>query len=272
MQEFNFYIDDSGTRNPDRKPGRSHFGGDWFALGGILVASEDEASIRQRHADFCQRWEITYPLHSVRIRHRSENFAWIGQLEKADQHRFYRELEDLLVGSPIIALACVIHRPGYNARYTPIYGTERWSLCKTAFPIIAERAAKFAVAHDRRVRLYVERSDKASEKLLKGYFDEMRTEGMPFAAGGNPKYQPLDGAVMKSRLYDLQFKRKTSPMVQLADLMLYPLCKGAYDGSYRPYAALRDAGKLIEAHLAEDQRSVGGIKYSCFDGFTTQTQ
>jgi hypothetical protein len=265
MKEFNFYIDDSGTRNPDRKPGKSHFGGDWFALGGVVVASEHEGDARDLHGSFCEAWKIDYPLHSVKIRHRSDNFAWVGALDEREQKRFFAELDELMRTVPVFALACVIDRPGYNARYAEKYGKDRWSLCKTAFPIIAERAVKFAMLHAARVRLYVERSDKASEPLLRSHYESLRADGMPFANGGDAKYQPLTGDVMRERLYDLKFKNKTSPMLQLADLMLYPLCKGKYQPDYRPMDMLKREGKLIEAILPAELTGTVGTKYSCFD-------
>ena len=44
---MHFYMDDSGTRNPDRHPGRTPAHGyDWFALGGVLIKQEDEESAR----------------------------------------------------------------------------------------------------------------------------------------------------------------------------------------------------------------------------------
>jgi len=265
MKTYNFYIDDSGTRDPDRKPHASSFGGDWFALGGVIVASDDEERARELHQAFCESWNITYPLHSVKIRHRSENFAWIGQLDSGETSRFFAELDKLIQDCPVVAMACVIDRPGYNTRYFEKYGEGRWSLCKTSFPIVAERAAKFARLMDARIRLYIERSDKKSENLLRGYYDKLRAEGMPFAGGGNTKYAPLAAEEFKKRLYDLKFKFKSSPMVQLADLMLYPLCKSAYAPAYRPMAMLREQGKLIEAILPSDMHAVCGTKYSCFD-------
>ena len=73
-----FYIDNSGARNPDKKPGkRPEHGYDWFALGGILLKEEDKSEARERHGAFCQRWNITYPLHSSEIRGRTLNFLWL---------------------------------------------------------------------------------------------------------------------------------------------------------------------------------------------------
>lgn len=265
MREFNFYIDDSGTRHPDRKPMSNGFGGDWFALGGIVVAAEAENEARSKHAEFCRRWGIDYPLHSVKIRHRSEPFTWIGNLPPIERGRFYAELDKLLIEIPVAVLACVVDRPGYNARYAARYGQDRWSICKTAFPIIAERAVKFAMLHDARVRLFVERSDKKTDALLRAHYDELRETGMPFQGGGDAKYSPLTGDIMKKRLYDLRFKSKSSPMIQLADLMLYPLCKASYEQDYRPMQLLRENGKLIEAHIPREFVATIGTKYSCFD-------
>jgi len=44
---LNFYLDDSGTRTPNRKPllfdsGKNEF----FALGGVLINEEDEGRVR----------------------------------------------------------------------------------------------------------------------------------------------------------------------------------------------------------------------------------
>lgn len=74
----NFYIDDSGTRKPNRHP--LSFDPpvrDFFALGGVLIDEEDEAAARNAHATFCAKWGITYPLHSVEIRHCAQNFSWL---------------------------------------------------------------------------------------------------------------------------------------------------------------------------------------------------
>jgi hypothetical protein len=51
---------------------------------------------------------------------------------------------ELMSASPFLGFACVIDRPGYNARYREKYGREQWSLCKTAFSELVERAAKYA--------------------------------------------------------------------------------------------------------------------------------
>lgn len=59
-------------------------------------------------------------------------------------------------------------------------------------------------------------------------------------------------------------RTKKTPMLQVADLMLYPMAKGGYDPTYRPYVDLMAAGKLIDALLPVEDRPTLGIKYSCF--------
>ena len=55
-------------------------------------------------------------------------------------------------------------------------------------------------------------------------------------------------------------------MAQVADLLLYPMAKGRYGRTYRPYCDLRARGKLIDCVLSEEEVPTLGIKYSCFDG------
>lgn len=52
----------------------------------------------------------------------------------------------LMRDAPVIGLACVIDWPGYNKRYAEKYAENRWMLCKTAFSVVVERAAKFAIS------------------------------------------------------------------------------------------------------------------------------
>src|SRR3546814_8714594 len=44
-------------------------------------------------------------------------------------------------------------------------------------------------------------------------------------------------------------------MLQIADLVLFPMAKAGYAPEYRPYAKLAEAGKLIDFHLRPEDRS-----------------
>ena len=84
LSRLHFYMDDSGTRNPDKKQGTTAtHRRDWFALGGILVLEEDEEEARTLHSGFCNRWNLLHPLHSAEIRNRSLNYAWLDKLDEA---------------------------------------------------------------------------------------------------------------------------------------------------------------------------------------------
>lgn len=84
IPEYHLFIDDSGSRDPDRRPKHSRDDRmDCFALGGILIKAEDIDDLKRQHADFCARHDITYPLHSNPIRGGRENFGWLKTPEKA---------------------------------------------------------------------------------------------------------------------------------------------------------------------------------------------
>ena len=116
VNAMHFYMDDSGTRNPDRHPGRvpAH-GYDWFALGGVLLKEEDEETVRAARSDLYRQWNLpdSVSLRSADVRSKAGAFAWLGKVEKAERERFLEELYQLMAGIPVIGHACVIDRPGY---------------------------------------------------------------------------------------------------------------------------------------------------------------
>jgi hypothetical protein len=263
---LNLYLDDSGTRHPTRNVGAipAH-GRDWFALGGILVRSDEEAQARDLHEAFCARWEIAAPLHSSEIRSKKDNFNWLRNIEEGEQNQFYEDLSCLMRDVPVIGIACTIDRNGYNARYLEMYQMQPWSLCKTAFTVVVERAVKFARTKQLPLRVYPERCNKPEDAMLKSYYDMLKREGMPFAKDTSGVYAPLTSEEFSSTLYEFKTKDKTSPMSQLADLFLWPICMGGYDPGNRAYARLMGEGKLIECHLKIEDWPQLASKYSCFD-------
>lgn len=261
-----FFMDDSGTRHPDHKISVAHHGNDWFALGGILIDDELIDDAKAQVAIFRARWPQLgdAPLHSYEIRGNHENFAWLGQ-DPHLRHRFLTELEQLLLQLPVIGLACVIDRPGYNARYREKYGRQQWRLCKTAFEVVVERAVKHSAERRRKLRVYVERSSKADDTLMKEYYNALKQQGHSFNPDTAAVYNPLGSVDFASTLYEFRAKGKSSVLMQIADLYLWPMCIGGYDAGNRAYSALLDAGKLIDCCLSPEQIAERGIKYSCFD-------
>ena len=55
------YLDDSGTRNPDRKLPQQVMFRDWFTLGGFTTKEEDKGAIERAHPSFCQEREDNLP-------------------------------------------------------------------------------------------------------------------------------------------------------------------------------------------------------------------
>jgi hypothetical protein len=262
---LNFYMDDSGTRTPNRKPLIYNKNTrEFFALGGILINEEDEALARKLYSEFCSRWSITYPLHSVEIRHRMDRFSWLNR-DRFERDGFMRDLTRVLLSLNALGLACVIDRPGYDARYREHYGRRQWHLCRTAFSIAVERAAKYARSTDRKLRVMPERSSRADDEKLLRYYDNLRNSGPPFSQASSAHYSPLTASEFRETLHEIRFKTKSSPMAQVADLYLWPITIAGYDPRNRPYVALRASGRLIESRLSAEQIEGGGSKYSCFE-------
>lgn len=264
---LNLYLDDSGTRHPTRKVGKKPAHGyDWFALGGIVVQSDREDEARALHAAFIKKWSVTAPLHSSEIRSQNLGFDWLRKLEKADRDRFYEELYCLMRDAPVTGIACTIDRPGYNGRYLEKYEKHPWMLCKTAFTVIVERAAKFARTQGIKLRVHPERCNKAEDRSLQEYYNSLKTDGTPFAKDNSDKYAPLNAEDFSETLYEFKLKHKSSPMAQLADLYLWPICIGGYDSKNKPYERLMNDQKLIECHIPPEHWPTLASKYSCFEG------
>lgn len=263
--KYVLYVDDTGSLDPDTQPLLTRKDRmDCFGLGGFLLKEEDIPDVRRKHAQFCMKWEITYPLHSSSIRGGRGDFAWLKKPETAGL--FFQALEGFLLSLPILGVACVIHRPGYVARYQDRYKEALWYMCKTAFSILIERAAKFADEQDRFLEVVFEGAGKKEDHDLKRYLRELKQSGSPFDQTTSHSYQPLTAHDFRRIvLGDAHQKTKLVPMLQIADLMLYPIAKGGYDHTYPPYQKLQQGGKLIDSCFVEEDRPLRGIKYSCFE-------
>lgn len=262
--EYHLFIDDTGSRDPDKAtPGPRRDRMDCFGLGGVLIKQEDVDEVKQRHAEFCIKHEITYPLHSYKIRGGREDFGWLKTPEKA--RVFFPELDAFLLSLPVVGIAAIVDRPGYVARYREQYADRLWYMCKTAYSILIERAAKYADSQGRVLRVFFEESGKHEDRDIIQYAKALKRDGMPFNSSNSASYTSLMAEDFQ-RLVMGEPKRRTkkTAMLQIADLMLYPMAKGGYDPTYKPYVDLMAAGKLIDALLAPEDRPLLGIKYSCF--------
>lgn len=262
---FSLYLDDSGVRYPDRKPALDrHDGMDCFALGGLLIETEALAALTADYDRLTSRYGIGYPLHSHKIRARKDTFRWL-ESDPVTAAAFYQDLERFLCGIPGYAVGCCIDRPGYHARYAGLYGKDPWKLCKSAYAIVVERAAKWAIRHERKLIVFVEQTGKREDSDIARYHRDMLAQGMYFHKERSGKYDPLSGPdLAKTLMKNPNFVKKDNKAAQVADLILYPIVKGGYDPTYRPYRMLWDAGKIIDSVLEEEERLALGVKYYCF--------
>lgn len=263
--EFLLYMDESGSRDPDKHPRQTTAEPNWFGIGGILVRAADKPRIEVAMAALRGRWPQIgdQPFRSYDIRNRSGRFRWLADLEEGELQAFYDDLSNMIASQPIVVLGCVVHRPGYNERYLKKYGSRRWKLCKTAFHIAVERAAKYVCHHEGRMRVYVERSDKATEQQLKSYYEAMREVGAPFSQQTSEKYHPMPVDALRPTLLEFGVKTKESNLMQLADLVLWPICRGGYVPEDRAYQLLQSKQLLLDSHCTQENGLLG-IKYFCF--------
>lgn len=266
-----FYMDDSGARALDKKPEPPRIDGlDYFALGGVLVRSEDVETINDAHRKLCTNHNITYPLHFSCIRSKKKHFRWMeSDHERAES--FLNDMWEMMFELPIIGHACVIHRPGYIARYHERYGSNRWELCKSAYTIAVERAAKFALREGRKLIVHIEQTGRKEDRRIKTYHREMLEAGMPFDTANSLKYAPVDSDRFKKTMTaNPSFYTKANLLGQLADIALFTLAKGGYDSNYRPYKGMVDSNTILNQQTVSGDVNVEGVKYYCFDGLESE--
>ena len=260
-------FDDSGSRDPDRTDMASLIRDDkmdWFALGGIIVKEEDVKAVVRQHQLFLQKWNIDYDLHSTKIRGHHGKFAWLKKKENSTL--FYSELGQFLVSLPVICIACVIHRPGYVIRYREKYNERLWQMCKTTFSILVERTAKYVDKQNGQLEIIFEGSGKKEDSDIIQYLRSLKSTGNPFNPATSQDYKPFT-AEDYSRVIIGEPRRKTkaNPLLQIADLLLYPLAKSGYNAEYPPFKALIKHNKIIDCVIPPEDMPFMSIKYSCFD-------
>jgi hypothetical protein len=251
--KLHLYFDDSGSRKPDHKPTVARRDKmDHFSLGGILMREDNIEALLNEYYDFMERWNLSdpehpTPLHSTKIRSRQKEFAWLGN-DKKREAEFLKDLGETICSLPYLAIACVVHRPGYNARYSEKYNGEPWMLCKTACTILIERAAKYADAQGANLEIYFEESGKNEDQDIQKYVKSLKQEGMPFDRTTSQGYAALTAADFSRIILGNPHRRtKATPMCQIADMILYPISKGGYDPTYPPYDDLLKSKKICTA-------------------------
>ncbi|MDA9453058.1 hypothetical protein XI00_01920 [Bradyrhizobium sp. CCBAU 21359] len=258
------YFDDSGNRLPDQDEVDRNDGINGFALGGVLVDEEEVLGVNKRHAAFVAKWQLSGPLHSTKLRGLRDQFRFLRN--NPQQDAFFAELEEFLLGIPVLGIACVMHRPGYNERYKEAHGPNRWKMCKTAAAILAERAAKYAASQGAQLKILFEQSGRREDRDILEYVRSLKANGMPFDQGNSAPYGSLTADDFKKIVLGEPHRvTKTYGLAQVADLFLYPMIKGGYDETYGPYVRLLERKKIVDCVLESDEVALRGVKYSCFD-------
>ncbi|RBW57608.1 DUF3800 domain-containing protein [Phaeobacter gallaeciensis] len=259
-----YFIDDFGARTLLKRelPEGAPLNESAFALGGIIVRSEDIENLSASVESLCKQFEVP-ALHGNTIRVKKGKFAFL----KRDAERaktFMNELEALVVDERITANACVICRPGYRDRYGgENMDASKWEMCRTAFDISVERAAKLARSWDRTLSVVYEKTGKKEDRLLDGYFKSLKMNGTGFDVDNSQGYGPLSSSNFGETLGSIRGDGKNNQMLQIADLVLHPLCHRVSGKKNRAYEELCKKELLIDyRHESENV----AIKYSCFDG------
>lgn len=264
-KRYTLYIDESGIRYPQHKGAPRRDGMDWFGWGGVLVEKSKEEEILSLHREFCNKWNITYPLHSSEIRGMRENFKWLKTFQ--NQSDFFNDLNSLLTTIDVIGFGVVVSRPGYNKRFIEKYGNGRWELCKTTHPILIERVVRYLLERDEEFKLKVifeGASGDENRKVVK-YGQSLKHEGPPFSRATSDKYSPIPPQVYQEVISGRpEAGTKSNIFLQIADLYVYPMVKFRYDPSYLPWHELYKSKKIVDSVLDSDNLYLKGIKYYCF--------
>ncbi|GAA0284381.1 DUF3800 domain-containing protein [Rhodovulum strictum] len=262
--KYVFYMDDFGTRTICKGGTNASSPAHelTFALGGVIVASENVDAVAGNVKAFCEKWDVP-SLHGNKIRSGKGKFGFLKTDEKR-RATFFSELDQLVLDDRLIAHACVICRPGYRDRYLEKYpDSTRWAMSKTAFDISVERAAKLAMRDGRKLDVVYERTGEKEDKLLERYFADLKAAGMGFCAENSRRYGPLTGAQFMDHLNVIWSDGKGNPLLQLADLVVHPVSQITSGKQNRAYNQLVERKMLLD--FKHEDEAVG-VKYSCYDG------
>lgn len=261
---FTFYMDETGNRHPDKKSDASRQGRDWFGLGGVLIRGEDNDAIRQAVADFSERWDLTGPAHLTDMMSEKKQFAWLGRKTEVIRQQFWDDWHHVLSGANVIGLGCIVDRPGYLARGYLEKGPDKWLLCRSAFDIVIDRAAKIARHEGRKLHVVFEQ-DPGINKTMTTYFNMLKQDGLAFDAGNSSKYSPLTQPEFAETLGRIDHKPKSHALLQMADSYIYAMARHGFDKKFGLYRHLRDHGRIADFALPQDCLPHMGVKYYCFD-------
>ena len=114
----------------------------------------------------------------------------------------------------------------------------------------------------------VNESDPGFNLIFKGYFRNLKQNGLAFAADTSGKYNPLAQKDFAETLLTLEHKAKSHPLLQIADTFIYAIARQRYDRRFWIFSHLRDAKRISNFAVPQELIPELGIKYYCFDRST----
>ena len=260
-------MDETGSRQPDKQPDKSREGRDWFAFGGFIIKREDEDAAKWARDEVAQALGVRHPFHITDMLAETKSFSFLGRKTERERQQFWIEYQQFLADQPVLGLACVIDRPGYVARgYVQNHPDSKWLLCRSAFDIAVERAAKYAIREGRRLRIIFE-SDAPFDPVVKGYFANLKENGLAFDSVNSDKYTPLTQEQFAATLTTIEARPKSNRLLQIADSYIYAMARGKYQKQFSLWRQLCDHQRISNFALGGDADAIRamGIKYYCFD-------
>ena len=120
-------------------------------------------------------------------------------------------------------------------------------MAQTAYSVLLDSSGRHAIRLDRTLKVFFEQSGRREDRELVRFHRDFKT-GRLTSAGFPGRAQMLMGPPLSAVLPGEPRRRtKQTPMIQIADLILYAVAKGGYDPDYRPYRRLQESGKLVVA-------------------------
>ena len=252
------FIDESGTRYPDNVDKN---GPPWFGMGGVLVLNDDLLAIHDAHAALVSKWRLSGPLHGFEIRNTSKAFAWLDKVGRKRAAEFVSDLEAFVRSAPVVGIGCVLDRAEHVAKYRPQHGRTMWLMSKTAFTITVDRAAKIATTLGCRLRVVVERSGHHREdpEVVECYKELTGGRHVfgPAVEAFNDELTPYRAATLAG----LEFGGKENPGLQLADLMIFPVCASGFAPDHPENQSMLSGRKYVDFHLPNRLVSPWGLKF-----------
>lgn len=229
------------------------------------MEKEKETEVVLLYKEFCEKWNISYLLHSSEIRGKRRNFQWLKM--HPNQKGFFEDLNKFLTEIAVLGFGVVVSRPGYNKRYTEKYGNTKWELCRTTYPILIERVVRYllGLGEEFKLKVIFEGASGDENRKIVEYAQLLKTEGPPFAKTDSDKYSPLTTDVYQKVISGRPKPgTKSNLFLQIADLYIYPMAKFKYDSSYLPWHILYKSVRIIDAITEPEKLCQNGIKYYCF--------